>query len=130
MKKLVLIRIKKLRIQKGYTQQMMAEKLGIEQPTYQRLESGSNEAWTKYLFDILQIMDKEPADFFNEISGKNFVNQTNIDFKENSNDVVMTEKIQYADKAIVKSLLAQKDKTIALLEEKILLLEKNINKND
>jgi transcriptional regulator with XRE-family HTH domain len=130
MKKLVLIRIKKLRIQKGYTQQMMAEKLGIEQPTYQRLESGSNEAWTKYLFDILQIMDKEPADFFNEISGKNFVNQTNIDFKENSNDVVMTEKIQYADKSIVKSLLAQKDKTIALLEEKILLLEKNINKND
>jgi transcriptional regulator with XRE-family HTH domain len=128
MKKLVLNRIKELRIQKGYKQQLMAEKLGIEQPTYQRLESGSNEAWTKYLFDILHILDKEPSDFFNEISGKNFVNQTNTDFKDNSSGVVITEKLHYADKTIVKSLLAQKDKTIALLEEKIKNLEEQLKK--
>lgn len=128
MKQIVIDKIKEIRTQKGYTQQMMAEKLGIEQPTYQRLESGSNEAWTKYLFDILQILDKEPSDFFNEISGKNFVNQKENNFTDNATGIIFAEKLQYADKAIVKSLLAQKDKTISLLEEKIKNLEEQLKK--
>jgi transcriptional regulator with XRE-family HTH domain len=130
MKQIVVNKIKELRIQKGYTQQIMAQKLGIEQPTYQRLESGCNEAWAKYLFDILLIYDKDPSDFFNEISGKDFINQSNTDFKNNSRSEVVLEKLQYADKTIVKNLLAQKDKTIVLLEEKIKHLEEQLGKSN
>ena len=71
----IIKKIRKLRIEKGFSPVQMAEKLNIDISAYTRLESGRTLTWAKYLEDLLVILDISPEDFFRGIGTK--INITN-----------------------------------------------------
>ena len=60
-------KLKKLRIEKGFSKQDMAEKLNIELSAYIRLESGRVNTWGKYFREICLIFKINPSEFFDDI---------------------------------------------------------------
>lgn len=50
-------KIKDLRSQKGFTQDYVADKLGISQPAYSKIESGHIEITINRLIEICKILD-------------------------------------------------------------------------
>jgi len=123
MEEKILRKIKNLRENREVDVIELAKYLGIEVSAYYKMENGTQNTWGKYLFSLLDFYQLSPKDFFNDIEGKNFIHQENTDFKDSAQAFGFIEKQQYADKTIVKSLLAQKDKTIELLEKRIEQLE-------
>ncbi|MCC9071507.1 helix-turn-helix transcriptional regulator [Flavobacterium sp. F-65] len=67
----IVVKIKKIRIEKGFSPNEMAEKLNIDLSAYSRLESGTTFTWGKYLEDILIIFNLSPECFFKGIGVKN-----------------------------------------------------------
>ena len=60
-------KLRKLRIEKGFSKQDMAEKLNIELSAYIRLESGRVNTWGKYFREICLIFKINPSAFFDDI---------------------------------------------------------------
>ena len=60
-------KLKKLRIEKGFSKLDMAEKLRIELSAYIRLESGRVNTWGKYFKEICLIFKINPSEYFVEI---------------------------------------------------------------
>ena len=60
-------KLRKLRIEKGFSKQDMAEKLNIELSAYIRLESGRVNTWGKYFREICLIFKINPSEFFDDI---------------------------------------------------------------
>lgn len=60
-------KIKKLRIEKGWSKQDMSEKLNIELSAYNRLESGKANTWGKYFEELCVLFEIKPATFFENI---------------------------------------------------------------
>lgn len=54
-------RVAELRRRKGWTQGDLAERLGVEQPTVQRWESGVREPKFEQLFALAKVLDVPPA---------------------------------------------------------------------
>ena len=54
MHKDIVKRIRKLRKDKNFSTQEMAERLNIDLSAYTRLESGKTYTWAKYLDDLLK----------------------------------------------------------------------------
>ncbi|AWL78240.1 XRE family transcriptional regulator [Capnocytophaga canimorsus] len=52
-----LINIRKKRIEKGISQEMMASELGISQSTYAKIENGQQKLPTRMLMRIANILD-------------------------------------------------------------------------
>jgi transcriptional regulator with XRE-family HTH domain len=50
-------RIKKVREQKNYSQTYLAEKLGISQKAYSKIETGDTKLTVDYLFKISEILE-------------------------------------------------------------------------
>lgn len=75
MHKDIVKRIRKLRKDKNFSTQEMAERLNIDLSAYTRLESGKTYTWAKYLDDLLGIFEISVEDFFkgigSEVSIKN-----------------------------------------------------------
>ena len=57
-------KIKKLRLEKGFSHTEMADKLNITHSAYQRLESGETYSWAKYLDNIMETLETYPKRFF------------------------------------------------------------------
>lgn len=68
MKQHVLHRLGALRKQRGFTQASLAEKLGVEQPTVQRWESGAREPSYEQLIELAAVLGVEPAYLFGNFS--------------------------------------------------------------
>ena len=60
-------KLRKLRVEKGFSKQDMAEKLNIELSAYIRLESGRVNTWGKYFREICLIFKINPSEFFDDI---------------------------------------------------------------
>ena len=60
-------KLKKLRVEKGFSKQDMAEKLNIELSAYIRLESVRVNTWGKYFKEICLIFKINPSEFFDDI---------------------------------------------------------------
>jgi transcriptional regulator with XRE-family HTH domain len=60
-------KLRKLRIEKGFSKQDMAVKLNIELSAYIRLESGRVNTWGKYFREICLIFKINPSEFFDDI---------------------------------------------------------------
>lgn len=123
MKNQILNKLRELRTSRGVKPLELANYLKIDESTYYKMENGTYDTWGEYLYPILDFYKIKPTDFFNEIEGKNFVNQSNTDFKDNAVGVLITDKVSYSDKPMVKSLLNEKDRRMELQDEKIKLLE-------
>ena len=113
----ILGKIKKLRIEKGFTQDFIADKLNITRSAYQKWESGNTYAWAKYLDKLLDIFKMTPKEFFSDIDPKD-INQNN--FPDITIEYV--EKMYQEKCKMYEKLLASKDEQIAFMKD---LLDKN-----
>jgi len=109
-------KIKNIRELKNLTQEYVAEKLGITQAAYSKIESGTTKVSYEKLFQISNILGVEINELLNFDSQKFFNNLNNV--KGNNNGITLgatQENIEtfYQDK-------------IKLLEKVILLTEREL----
>ena len=97
-------KIKKLRIDNGFSQSDMAYSLNITRSTYQKLESHESYAWAKYLDKLLDVLETTPQEFFSDI-GCRVVKQNNI--REGALEYVKT--LYQDNRETYEKLLAAKD---------------------
>lgn len=71
-------KIKKLRLEKGFSHTEMADKLNITRSAYQRLESGETYSWAKYLDNIMETLETTPKDFLTILESLLFTKSTEI----------------------------------------------------
>lgn len=55
-------KLKRLRKQKGLTQEQMADLLSISQSTYARIENGESQSWAGYIKKICKIFEILPEE--------------------------------------------------------------------
>lgn len=60
--KLVLEKIRSIRINKGYSQEYIAEKLNISQAKYSRLENGTTEFTISILGELIPLLEIHPKE--------------------------------------------------------------------
>lgn len=60
--KLVLEKIRSIRIDKGYSQEYMADKLNISQAKYSRLENGTTEFTINMLGKLIPLLEIHPKE--------------------------------------------------------------------
>jgi transcriptional regulator with XRE-family HTH domain len=109
-------KLRAVRTTKGYSQEYMADTLGISQRQYSRLENGQSEITLKYLDKICKELEIEPKELFaNEIKQENS-NQSGGN--ANAAYVIINEM---SEKLIeqYELRLKEKDETIALLKTEI-----------
>ena len=58
-------RIKKIRIEKGYSQEYMADRLNVSQNAYHKLERGHTRISLKKFLDIALILEVEVSELIN-----------------------------------------------------------------
>lgn len=115
----IIKKIKKIRIEMGFSPQIMAEKLNIDLSAYTRLESGRTFTWGKYLEDILIIFNISPEIFFKEINIKKVVSSN-----RKSTEDINFESLYFESKEQIKKVeslyegrLKDKDQIIEHLKE-------------
>jgi len=129
MQEKILNKIKKLRREFGFTQVQLAQKLNIETSTYQKMESGENHTWLKYLPDILMIYKIEISNFFKDIDAGNCITQNDNTFSDNA--IQYAENIQYYNKEIISEMISTKNELIRELKEsKEILMQNNRQKDE
>ena len=112
-------KIRKLRENKSYTQQYMAEQLGISQKAYSKIESDSIKPSEDKLVKIAELMEVE----LNSL--KNF-DLDRVTFKDNSNmngGWTFSGDIHVTTTDALEKLIQAKDEIIKLQADKIKLLE-------
>lgn len=57
------IKLRRLRYEKGYTQEEIAMKLGISQATYSRLESGQSKLDVEMMYKIVKVYGLDLKEF-------------------------------------------------------------------
>ena len=57
------LKLKRLRYEKGYTQEEIAMKLGISQATYSRLESGQSKLDVEMMYKIVKVYGLDFKEF-------------------------------------------------------------------
>ncbi|KIC00945.1 hypothetical protein OA88_16705 [Flavobacterium sp. JRM] len=120
----IVVKIKKIRIEKGFSPNEMAEKLNIDLSAYSRLESGRTFTWGKYLEDILIIFDLSPECFFKGIGMKNNIRYKKDSFEDSASfEYFFTEYKKKVKKVEILFEERLKDK-----DEIIEQLKKNKNK--
>lgn len=96
--------IRKARTAKGFSQEYMAENLGISQRQYSRLENGESEITLSYLDKISKQLDIKLSELFTEVMQENhgqkggFANAANIIINEASEKLIEQYKARIKDK--------------------------------
>lgn len=125
MEREILVKIKKLREDRNIKPLVIANYLGIDESSYNRLENGVSQTWGKYLFKILEFFELSPSEFFKDLEGKNFINQEVNEMKDNAQNVGVIEVYNSNEVAAYVKLIEMYEKTISLYEEKIKRLEES-----
>lgn len=116
--------IRKVREQKGFSQEYVANQLNISQASYARLENEDTKVTVDRLFQIAQILETEIGDFFDESKlniqsqvynaetyGNGYIQNLVIENKDTLNKLVESyqERLREKDEQIslLKSLLEQ-----------------------
>ena len=108
-------KIKNIRELKNYTQEYMAEKLGLTQAGYSKIEKGNTSLSYEKLVEIGKILDVTVEDIISFDYDKYFNNFNRITGNNNGSILINTENT---------STLKE------LYEDKIRLLEKLLNKTE
>src|SRR5690606_8920416 len=104
-------KIKSIREAKGFTQEYMAEQLGITQAAYSKIESGQTKLTMNKITDIVMIFEMEVKYLMTNDIQKNLNSFNNVKGSNNVSTITNT------DSEILKKLY----------EDKIVLLEKLLN---
>ena len=113
----IIEKIKKIRLQKGYSHEYMALELNISQVAYSKIEKNKTKLTVERLFKITEILEVKIDDIL-DIQLSNQIN------RESSTGYLQHQEIQniHQDKKVVyEKLITLKDEQIALLKS---LLEK------
>ena len=62
--------LKEKRLAKGYSQERVAQFLGISQQRYSRYELGQREPGLDFIIEVAKVLDFKPGDFFNNYKGE------------------------------------------------------------
>lgn len=111
--------IRELREQNDWTQEQMAEKLGITRNGYAKIERGESMPNLERLNEIVTLFGVEVTEL---LDNKNFIcqiidnNSNTINYNSNQNLITQIEKLKLS-LSYKDELLAQKDKEIELLRK-------------
>ena len=90
--------LKDFRVKKGYTQEVMAEKLGISLKYISRIENGYSGIKTMTLINYMNILGITPNTIFKELmTNKDIIKQIEISEKLN---YLSEEKLNFVDNMI------------------------------
>ena len=90
--------LKTYRLKKGYTQEVMAEKLGISLKYISRIENGYSGIKTRTLINYMNILGIAPNTIYKEfMTNKEIIKQINISEKLNQ---LSEEKLNFVDDMI------------------------------
>lgn len=112
-------KIKNIRELKDFTQEYMAEQLGITQAAYSKIETGQTKLTSNKISDIAEIFDMDASDLIDLDMQKYFNNLRNV--KGSNNGITITQD------ETIKNLY---DEVVALHKDKITLLEKLLNSTE
>lgn len=92
--------IRKTRIEKKYSQKLMASKLHFTQSYYTKVECGKAKISSELLFRILEVLELDFADFFKKVKKQCVEDSLNFreSIKGNSNDLKVDDTLE--DKSI------------------------------
>ncbi|MBW1657123.1 helix-turn-helix transcriptional regulator [Flavobacterium quisquiliarum] len=110
-------KIKNIRELKNYTQEYMAERLGVTQAGYSKIEKGKTSLSYEKLVDIGKILDVTVEDIISFDYDKYFSNFNNNKITGNNNGSIL---INADNSSVLKELY----------EDKIQLLEKLLNRTE
>lgn len=113
-------KIKKLRELRNYSQEYMAENLGLSQSAYSKLETDQTELSYNRLNKIAELLQVSISDIEN-FDEKVIFNITNNDHSTN-NGGNYHQHLYYSDKKVIELQESQ----IKLLEEKVKFLEEKL----
>ncbi|KYH06740.1 helix-turn-helix domain-containing protein [Chryseobacterium cucumeris] len=108
-------KIRRLRENKGFSQEEMAERLQISRSAYSRIESGETNSWVNHIQKLCENLDVKPEDFF--INSDN-----NINTNQDNASAVQTNT--HHDTHITINQLSEK--VIELYEERIRELKEQL----
>ncbi len=108
-------KIRRLRENKGFSQEEMAERLQISRSAYSRIESGETNSWVNHIEKLCENLDIRPEDFF--INSDN-----NINTNQDNASAVQTNT--HHDTHITINQLSEK--VIELYEERIKELKEQV----
>lgn len=111
-------KIRNVRELKNFTQEYMAERLGITQAGYSKIENGGTKLSYSKLSEISKILDVEVEELLAFDSQKYFNSFNNV---KGSNNGSVTIKVEDGD---IKALYEDK---IRLLEKMLAITEKELN---
>ena len=112
-------KIKNIRELKDFTQEYMAEQLGITQAAYSKIETGQTKLTPNKISDIAEIFDMDASDLMAYDMQKYFNSFNNVKVSNNGSTITQDETI--------KNLY---DEVVALHKDKITLLEKLLNSTE
>ena len=115
------INIRKLREKKGFSQEFVADKLGINQSTYGKLERDISNVTLDRLFKIADVLEEDITTVL-DIGKKNIINNCNTQ----GNGYV--ETINNDHKTMIEELKAAYEKMLAIKNEQIDLLKSLLEK--
>lgn len=116
--------IRELREQRQWTQEQMAEKLGLTRNGYAKIERGESTPTLTRLEDIAQVLGIRLSDLL-QLEHKNVVYQIGENYHGNNNTYHNTAKLEHEIETLKliithkDELLAQKDSTITALKQLI-----------
>ena len=119
--------IKKIREDKGLSQEYMAMKLGISQSTYTKVERGEVNLYVDRLLKIIKILDVGLAKVFDE-EAQNIYNVNSNDSSTNTNQVQVVENIYNGNKDVIDKLQNVFEEENKHLKEEIAFLRKMLEK--
>src|SRR5690554_4847399 len=112
-------KIKNFRELKNFTQEYMAEKLGISQAAYSKIESGATKLSYSKIVDIAKVFEVQVEELLAFDSQKHFNSFNNV---KGSNNGSVTINVEEGD---IKTLYEDK---IRLLEKLLYITESELNK--
>lgn len=113
-------RIKILRIEKGFNQDEIAEKLNISRSAYQRIESGESKTWAAKLIELCTILNVEPDDLIQYdkiiVNNGQHGGESHNSIITKNNNLEIVKNIYEARIEEYKERLKEKNDTIELLQ--------------
>jgi transcriptional regulator with XRE-family HTH domain len=118
-------RLKQIRLQKNYTQDYMASKIGVTQKAYSKIENNESRLNVETLLVLSEALETPITDFFQN-KDKPVLNDFSSSRK--GDNVIYKNEIDKNSSDLLEQLLAAKDEIIRSKEEEIktlkLVLEK------
>jgi transcriptional regulator with XRE-family HTH domain len=116
-------RVKNLREEKNYTQQHIANKLGISQKAYSKIETGETKLSVDNLIKIAEILETTLYRILN-LDGSTTYNNFNT---HNGEGIVIHKSTSDKLEALYDKLLKSKDEQISILNQQNEFLQKTID---